>query len=61
MLPAKEPKIGPHVEKMKQSISKALGIDEAYVGVGATRGEGSGNDDAAGIHVVAMVSLRSFD
>jgi 2-C-methyl-D-erythritol 2,4-cyclodiphosphate synthase len=61
MITAKEPKIGPHVEKMKQSISKALGIGEAYVGVGATRGEGSGNDDAAGIHVVAMVSLKSFD
>ena len=60
MITAKEPKIGPHVEKMKLSISKALDIGEAYVGVGATRGEGSGNDDA-GIHVVAMVSLKSFD
>jgi 2-C-methyl-D-erythritol 2,4-cyclodiphosphate synthase len=61
MITAKEPKIGPHVEKMKRSISEALGIDESYVGVGATRGEGSGNDGAAGIHVVAMVSLKSFD
>ena len=61
MITAMEPKIGPHVEKMKQSVSEALGIDKAYVGIGATRGEGSCNDRGAGIHVVAMVSLKSFD
>ncbi len=61
MITAREPKIGQHVEKMKQSISKALGIDKEYVGIGATRGEGFGDNGFAGIHVVATVSLKSLE
>jgi len=61
MITAMEPKIGPHVEKMKQNISAALDIDKAYVGIGATRGEGFGEMGSAGIHVVATVSLKNLD
>jgi 2C-methyl-D-erythritol 2,4-cyclodiphosphate synthase len=61
MITAREPKIGQHVEKMKQSISKALGIDKEHVGIGATRGEGFGDNGFAGIHVVATVSLKSLE
>ena len=36
---AQEPKIGPHVDKMKENIAAALGISFAKVGVKATTNE----------------------
>ena len=33
---AQEPKIGPHVEKMKENIAEALGIPSKKVGIKAT-------------------------
>ncbi len=39
---AEAPKIGPHLETMREKISRALGIDVSRVGIKATTNEGMG-------------------
>ena len=39
---AEAPKIGPHLEAMREKISAALGIDKSRIGIEATTNEGLG-------------------
>lgn len=57
MVTAAEPKINPHIEEMKKNLSALLGIAQNRIGIGASRGEGSGSGEALGVHAVAQVSL----
>lgn len=42
MLVAEEPKVGPHLSKMKEAVSQALGITPEQVGIKATTNETMG-------------------
>lgn len=54
-----EPKIGPHVNDIKQSLSSILNIQENHIGVKATTTEKMGIiGDGNGIAVFAIASLR---
>ena len=56
-----KPKIQPHVEELKKSLSKLLNIDEDFVGVKATTAEGMGIiGEGNGIAVFAIASLESI-
>ena len=58
MITALRPRIGPHVEEMRDNIAKILRIDKQSVGVGATTGEGlSDAGRGKGINAIANVSL----
>jgi 2-C-methyl-D-erythritol 2,4-cyclodiphosphate synthase len=55
---AQEPKIGPHVEKMKENIAEALGIPMKKVGIKATTNEGLGFlGREEGIAAMAVVTV----
>ena len=56
-----QPKIQPHVEDLKKSLSKILNIDESFVGVKATTSEGMGViGEGNGIAVFAIASLQNI-
>ena len=56
-----QPKIQPHVEALKASLSKILNIDEGFVGVKATTTEGMGViGEGNGIAVFAIASLEKI-
>ncbi len=62
MITAGEPKINPHINKMKHNISRALEIDDRHVGIGATTGEKlTAHGKGEGINVIATVLLRRAD
>ena len=55
------PKIQPHVDDLKKSLSKILNIDESFVGVKATTAEGMGIiGEGNGIAVFAIASLENI-
>ncbi|HEV8543664.1 MAG TPA: 2-C-methyl-D-erythritol 2,4-cyclodiphosphate synthase [Verrucomicrobiae bacterium] len=57
---AQEPKIGPHVDKMKENIATALGIPFKKVGIKATTNEGLGfigREEGIAAMAVASVDL----
>ena len=56
-----QPKIGPHVDELKKSLSAILSIDESFIGVKATTTEGMGViGDGNGIAVYAIASLKDL-
>ena len=56
-----QPKIQPHVEDLKKSLSKILNIDVSFVGVKATTAEGMGIiGKGNGIAVFAIASLENI-
>ncbi len=56
-----QPKIQPHVDDLKKSLSKILNIDESFVGVKATTAEGMGIiGEGNGIAVFAIASLENI-
>jgi 2-C-methyl-D-erythritol 2,4-cyclodiphosphate synthase len=53
------PKIAPHVEAMRQTIARALGVTPAQISVKATTNEGLGSlgaGDGAAAHAVALIT-----
>jgi 2-C-methyl-D-erythritol 2,4-cyclodiphosphate synthase len=57
---AEQPKIGPHVEKMKENIAAALGVNIGKVGVKATTNEHLGfigREEGIAAMAVASVDL----
>ena len=56
-----QPKIQPHVENLKISLSNILNIDEGFIGVKATTAEGMGIiGEGNGIAVFAIASLSNI-
>ena len=56
-----QPKIQPHVDEIKASLSKILNIDASFVGVKATTAEGMGIiGEGNGIAVFAIASLENI-
>lgn len=59
MITAGEPKINPHIVKMRRNVAEALGIDEKYVGIGATTGEKlTAHGRGEGINAISTVLLK---
>ena len=55
---AERPKLGPHLQQMRQAIGEALGLDEARVNVKATTNEGIGAiGRGEGIAAIAVALL----
>lgn len=55
---AETPKIAPHLEKMRESLANALGIETADVGIKATTNEKmgwEGRKEGIGAHAVVLV------
>lgn len=59
---AEAPKIGPHLEPMREKISSALGISKASVGIKATTNEGLGAlGRGEGIAALAVASVEQSE
>ena len=59
---AEAPKIGPHLEPMREKISQALGISKTAVGIKATTNEGLGAlGRGEGIAALAVVSVEQTE
>jgi 2-C-methyl-D-erythritol 2,4-cyclodiphosphate synthase len=59
---AEGPKIGPHLEAMRQKISGTLGISITSVGIKATTNEGLGAlGRGEGIAALAVASVEQSD
>ena len=57
-----QPKIGPHVAKMKSTLSKILNIEENSIAIKATTTEGMGIiGEGNGIAVYAIASIRTIE
>ncbi len=55
---AQAPKLAPHIEKMRENIARALGIDKDSVSVKATTEEGlgfTGNKEGIAAHAVCLI------
>ena len=55
---AERPRIGPHVERMREAVASAVGIDPAAVSIKGKTNEGmdaTGRGEAIATHAVAMV------
>jgi 2-C-methyl-D-erythritol 2,4-cyclodiphosphate synthase len=50
-----QPKLGPHVSAIRQSLSKLLGISGESIGIKAKTPEGMGTDNAAIAHAVVLL------
>ena len=58
---AERPKIGPHVAAMRETLGRALGLDEGAISVKAKTNEGvdaTGRGEAIAVHAVALVGRR---
>ena len=56
----KRPKLSPHIEKMRLSLSSLLDIPASHIGITATTGEGlTGFGRGEGIQVFSLISFRS--
>ena len=56
----KRPKLSPHIEKMRLSLSTLLDIPASHIGITATTGEGlTGFGRGEGIQVISLISFRS--
>jgi 2-C-methyl-D-erythritol 2,4-cyclodiphosphate synthase len=59
---AEAPKIGPHLEPMRDKISQALGIPKTAIGIKATTNEGLGAlGRGEGIAALAVVSVEETE
>ena len=59
---AEAPKIGPHLEPMRENIAAALGISKASVGIKATTNEGLGAlGRGEGIAALAVASVEQSE
>jgi 2-C-methyl-D-erythritol 2,4-cyclodiphosphate synthase len=54
-----QPKIGPHVRAMRESLSKLLTIDGESIGIKAKTPEGIGTEKAAIAHAVVLLEKSS--
>jgi 2-C-methyl-D-erythritol 2,4-cyclodiphosphate synthase len=54
-----QPKIGPHVNAMRESLSKLLAIDGNLIGIKAKTPEGMGTENAAIAHAVVLIEKTS--
>ena len=55
---AQKPKMGPHIDKMRENIARACGIDSSFVSVKATTEEGLGfSGEGLGIAAHAVVLI----
>jgi 2-C-methyl-D-erythritol 2,4-cyclodiphosphate synthase len=54
-----QPKIGPHVHAMRESLSKLLTIDGESIGIKAKTPEGIGTEKAAIAHAVVLLEKSS--
>lgn len=62
MITAGRPRLGPHIDAMRDNAARALGVEAGSVGIGATTGEGlSEQGKGNGINAIASVSLRLAD
>jgi len=55
------PKIGPHVAAMRETLGRALGLDDGAISVKAKTNEGvdaTGRGEAVAVHAVALVGRR---
>ena len=55
-----KPKLAPHIQKMRENIASALGVDTDRINVKATTEEGlgfTGNGEGAAAHSVALIEL----
>lgn len=55
---AQAPKLAPHIEKMRQNIAQALGVEVDFVSVKATTEEGlgfTGNKEGIAAHAVCLI------
>ena len=50
-----QPKIGPHAGRIRQHLSKLLGIDSGQIGIKAKTPEGMGTDNAAIAHAAVLL------
>ncbi len=50
-----QPKIGPHANKIREHLSKLLGIDSGQIGIKAKTPEGMGTDNAAIAHAAVLL------
>ena len=53
-----QPKIGPHASRIRQHLSKLLGISPEQIGIKAKTPEGMGTDNAAIAHAAALLQKR---
>lgn len=57
---AQKPKMGPHIDKMRANIAKAVGIDISFVSVKATTEEGLGfSGEGLGIAAHSVVLIEN--
>lgn len=62
MVIAEIPKINPHVEEMKQALSKILGVETSYISIKATTNEGLGAiGNKEGIIAQTVVTIRESE
>jgi len=54
-----QPKIGPHVDAIRETLSKLLGIGGENIGVKAKTPEGMGTENAAIAHAVVLLQQSS--
>ena len=54
-----QPKIGPHAGRIRQHLSKLLGIDSGQIGIKAKTPEGMGTDNAAIAHAAVLLQKSS--
>ena len=55
-----KPKLAPHIQKMRENIASALGVETDRINVKATTEEGlgfTGNGEGAAAHSVALIEL----
>jgi len=53
-----QPKIGPHAARIRQHLSKLLGIAPEQIGIKAKTPEGMGTDNAAIAHAAVLLQTR---
>ncbi len=53
-----QPKIGPHADKIREHLSKLLGIGSGQIGIKAKTPEGMGTDNAAIAHAAVLLQKR---
>lgn len=62
MVIAEIPKINPHIEEMKQALSKILGVETSYISIKATTNEGLGAiGNKEGILAQTVVTIRESE
>ena len=58
---AQEPKLGPHIQKMRERIAEAMGVEKQQVSIKAKTNEGMGalgRREGIAVHAVALVEME---